>query len=89
MVDINRLNECCDRVVELHFSNGHVVVAKLFLVNPKDDEIIYDLLKVVQVGPSKLEKVKPGRGLASARLSDLEDFSLSQEAPSGEAETDE
>jgi len=52
MVDINRLNECCDRVVELHFSNGHVVVAKLFLVNPKDDEIIYDLLRLCRWGPA-------------------------------------
>jgi hypothetical protein len=89
MLDVDWLNKCCDRVVELRFSNGHVVLARLFLVNPDNDEIIYDVLKVVHVGPSKLAKLRPGAGLASAKLSDLEDFSLSHEASSSEPQIDE
>jgi hypothetical protein len=50
-----------NHILELTFTDGHVVRAKLLTVDldiPR--EIIYEVIEVVQRGPEKLGKVKPG-----------------------------
>jgi hypothetical protein len=61
MVDLVGLSKYLNAIVDLTFSDGHVVRAKLITVDlDRPQEIIYDVVEVVERGPEKLAKVKPG-----------------------------
>lgn len=64
------------RTVRLAFRDGHVIVAKVISVDFEEpSEIIYEVHAVVQVGPSHLAAVRPGR-VAAAPLEQLRDFTV-------------
>lgn len=61
MVDLIGLSKYLNAIVDLTFSDGHVVRGKLITVDlDRPQEIIYDVVEVVERGPEKLAKVKPG-----------------------------
>ena len=69
--------------VELRFLDGHVVRAKLIAVEFEEpSEIIYEVHQVLNVGPSELAAVYPGK-VAAASLDALGDFQLLMERGAG------
>jgi len=61
MIDLRALRELAGKAVELEFSDGHVVRAKLIAADEGDPrEILYKVIEVVSVGPAKFAAVKPG-----------------------------
>jgi hypothetical protein len=70
--------------VQLAFRDGHVIVAKVISVDFEDPaEIIYEVHAVMQVGPSHLAAVRPGR-VAAAPLEQLRDFTIMSESAAPE-----
>ena len=64
------------RAVRLSFRDGHIIVAKVISVDFEEPaEIIYEVHAVMQVGPSHLAAVRPGR-VAAAPLEQLRDFTI-------------
>lgn len=62
------------QVLELRFSDGHCVQARLITVDYEDPaELIYEIIKVVSVGPPMWSDISPGT-IASAPLGELGDF---------------
>lgn len=62
--------------VRLAFRDGHVIVAKVISVDFEEPaEIIYEVHAVMEVGPSHLAAVRPGR-VAAAPLEQLRDFTI-------------
>jgi hypothetical protein len=62
--------------VRLAFRDGHVIVAKVIAVDFEEPaEIIYEVHAVMEVGPSHLAAVRPGR-VAAAPLEQLRDFAI-------------
>jgi pimeloyl-ACP methyl ester carboxylesterase len=69
--------------VRLAFRDGHVIVAKVISVDFEEpSEIIYEVHAVVEVGPSHLAAVRPGR-VAAAPLEQLHDFAIMGDGDSG------
>jgi len=74
MIDLLALRELAGKAVELEFSDGHVVRAKLIAADERDPrEILYKVIEVVSVGPAKLAAVKPGT-VATADLALLKAY---------------
>lgn len=70
------------RTVRLDFRDGHIIVAKVISVDFEEPaEIIYEVHAVMQVGPSHLAAVRPGR-VAAAPLEQLRDFTIMGDANS-------
>ncbi|HSJ63305.1 MAG TPA: alpha/beta fold hydrolase [Gemmatimonadaceae bacterium] len=62
--------------VQLAFRDGHVIVAKVIAVDFEEPaEIIYEVHAVMEVGPTHLAAVRPGR-VAAAPLEQLRDFTV-------------
>jgi pimeloyl-ACP methyl ester carboxylesterase len=62
--------------VRLAFRDGHIIVAKVIAVDFEEPaEIIYEVHAVMEVGPSHLAAVRPGR-VAAAPLEQLSDFTI-------------
>jgi pimeloyl-ACP methyl ester carboxylesterase len=62
------------QTVRLSFRDGHVIVAKVIDVDfEQPAEIIYEVHEVMEVGPTHLAAVRPGR-VAAAPLEQLKDF---------------
>ena len=69
--------------VRLAFRDGHVIVAKVISVDFEEPaEIIYEVHAVMEVGPSHLAAVRPGR-VAAAPLEQLRDFAIMGDGNSG------
>lgn len=65
--------------VQLEFSDGHVVDARVITVDlDEPSEVIYDVLRVVQVGPSQFASVRPGIAAAAA-IADLRRVRIADE----------
>lgn len=76
MINLEQLAKHKNQVLDLTFTDGHVVRAKLLMVDPHDPaEIIYDVIQVLNRGPADLANVKPGT-LAAADPSLLVDFTV-------------
>lgn len=53
--------------VQLEFCDGHVVDVRVIAVDLyQPTEVIYDVLRVIHVGPSQFESVRPGTAAAAA-----------------------
>lgn len=78
MTDKQLLEDVQGTIVELHFTDGHVVRGRLLEVNREDDEIVYDVTVVIRVGPPEYSDLRPGT-VALARLSELESFRAGQD----------
>jgi len=76
MTDAEKLSQLLGSVVDLEFRDGHVVRAKLVTVDLEvPQEVVYQVLSVSEVGPSKYDLVKPGT-FAAADPSELRTFRL-------------
>lgn len=61
MIDIESLSKHVNALVELAFTDGHVVQARLIHVEfDAPQEIIHEVVDVVQTGPQELSKVTRG-----------------------------
>jgi len=73
VVDLEQFVACQGHKVQLEFTDGHTVIGRLLGVYGDDDQVVYDVIEVLRVGPSQYAGVKSGTS-AMAKLSDVESF---------------
>jgi hypothetical protein len=78
-VDVRLLEQSVDKVVRLLRTDGEIIVARLILVDPHDEEIVYDMLSTTN--ESKYEKfdLEPAYLL---RFSDISSVEIDDETQS-------
>jgi len=66
------LDQLQGRSVLLRFSDGHVVKGNLLGVYADEDEFIYEIQEILEMGPPRFVGAAPGT-VAMAKLSELAD----------------
>lgn len=76
---LEKLRRLTGEIVELRFKDGHVVLARLVLVDREEPlEFIYDIIRVLQQGPERWRGVQAGTVAAAdpQELADVAESSL-------------